>query len=87
MAEHGRGGVGDGTVPLRNQKAAARVRFRTGVIAVMLPQGLLNLMDGLSALGARLALPEHDKSLATHAALNLGVSFCALAKYLHLVTS
>jgi len=78
---------GDGTIPLRNQKTAGRMSLRAWVVAVMVAQRLLNLTQSVSALRGRLPFPEHDKSLATDTALGLGVSFCALAKYLHRITS
>jgi hypothetical protein len=51
---------------------------------VVADQHFLNFTEGLSALHARLPLPEHDESLTAHTALGFGVSACAFAQNLHL---
>jgi hypothetical protein len=50
---------------------------------VMATKRLLNFVDRGNALGARLAIPEHDKTLSTNAAAGLCVSIGALAQNLH----
>jgi hypothetical protein len=47
---------------------------------------LLNLAQNRNPLGARLPLPEQDKSLAAHTATELSVPVRAFAKDLHLLS-
>jgi hypothetical protein len=53
------------------------------LVPVMTAKNLLNLMQGLMALGARLPLPEENKALSANATLNLGIPARGLAKNLH----
>jgi hypothetical protein len=72
---------------LRNQEVALRVRLQARGGAVMAEQYFLNLARRFGAIHAQLPLSENDESLAAHAAVGLGASVDALAKYLHLVPS
>jgi len=73
-----------GTVRLRNQEAAVRMRLRPLEIAVLAAKGRLNLSDGLDPLVTRLPLPEHHESLSAHAAMHLSVACRTFAEHLHL---
>jgi hypothetical protein len=87
MAQDRSSREGDGAVPLRNQKAALRVSLLAWRLSVMAEQYFLNVAQSLGAFHARLALPEHDESLAAHAAFGFRVSICAFAQNLHLAAS
>jgi hypothetical protein len=52
-------------------------------IAVMTAKRLLNFVDRGNPLSVRLAIPEHDKTLATNATMSFCVSICSVAEYLH----
>lgn len=73
-----------GTVRLRNQEAAVRMRLRPLEIAVLAAKRRLNLPDGFHPLVPRLPLPEHHKSLSAHAAMHLSVARRTFAEHLHL---
>jgi hypothetical protein len=72
-----------GTVPIRNQKTAVRMRLRPLVIAVLTAQCRLNFPDGFHPLVTRLPLPEHHESLSAHAAMHLSVACRTFAEHLH----
>jgi hypothetical protein len=83
MSHHRCAGEGDRTTQLRDHKAVLRMRLGACLVPVMAAKNLLNLMQGLKALGARLPLPEENKSLPAHATLHLGIPARAFAKNLH----
>ena len=83
MTQNRRTQCRNGTVPFWNQEAAVRVCPRAFLVAMLIPQRLLNPAECFLTLPARLALPEHHKSLSTHAATGLGASIGTLAKNLH----
>jgi hypothetical protein len=83
MSYHRRAGEGDRTAQIRNHKAVLRMSLRACLFPVMTAKHLLNLMQGLMALIARLPLPEENKALPAYATLNLGIPARAFAKNLH----
>jgi hypothetical protein len=72
-----------GTVPLWNQETAGWVSFDPFLIAVLMPQCVLDLPHRVDTFGARLPLPEKDKSLTADATASFCVSLGALAQDLH----
>jgi hypothetical protein len=83
MSHHRRAGKGDRTPQFRDHEAVLRVRLRACLVPVVTAKNLLNLMQRLMALVARLPLPEKHKALSAYATLNLGVPARALTKNLH----
>ncbi len=72
--------------PLRDQESPQRVRFRTRVAPVVIPQCLIDLLHRLCPFHLGVPLPEQNESLAAHTARCLDIFFTAFAKYLHFPT-
>ncbi len=68
---------------LRRQEPILRMRFRSGSRAVMPPHRLLDLVQHPYPFRVRLPVPEHHKTLTTHAAVQLCVSIRPSAQHLH----
>jgi hypothetical protein len=87
MTQNRRTGKSDGAAPLGNQETVLRVSLGAGLVAVLVAQSFLDVAHCFNALGVRLPLPEHDKSLTADAAVGFSVSVGAFAENLHLSTS
>jgi len=87
MPHHCRTGESDRPTQLGNHEAVLRMGFPARLLPVMAAKHLLNLMQRLMALVARLPLPEQNKALPAHATFDFGIPACALAKNLHFQAS
>jgi len=83
MPNHRSAGESDRTTQLRDHEAVLRMSLRTSLIPVVTAKHLLNLMQRLMALVARLPLPEENEALSADATFDLGIAVRALAKNLH----
>jgi hypothetical protein len=72
-----------GTLEIGNQKPAIRVRLRAPLVAVLMPQCHLDLLDGLGALGTGFPFPEQHETLTAHTAMRFSIPIRTLAEHLH----
>ncbi len=87
MSHHRRPGKSHRTTQFRDHKAVLRMGLRTRLVPVMAAKHLLNLMQGLMALGARLPLPEENEALSAYATTNFGIPVRGFAENLHFQAS